>query len=78
MMTDRTELDDLNAFNDRSDEHREVVDRLVGLWEDYAEDVGVYPLDGRTHFERLETSPNTWNTESAPIPETTGMGNDGR
>lgn len=48
MTADRTELTDLAG------ERPEVVDRLADHWTEYAEDVDVYPLDGRTHQERLE------------------------
>ena len=57
METDRTELHDCNTFENQSDEHRETVERLAEMWKQYADDVGVYPLDGRTHRERLEDVP---------------------
>lgn len=48
MESDRTELDD------RSEERPEVVERLGEQWEAHAERIGAYPLDGRTHRERME------------------------
>lgn len=48
MEDDRTDLDD------RSDDHPHVVEDLGTRWERVAERVGAFPLDGRTHRERLE------------------------
>ncbi|MFD1511906.1 arylsulfatase [Halomarina rubra] len=48
MDADRTELDD------RSAEFPDIVEDLGEQWEAFAERIGAYPLDGRTHHERME------------------------